>query len=210
MKDKALNDLLHRATVPERAPEYWHQFPNRVLAELERRPRHHGSLEQPSVPWTWTNAFPAFGYKPTLALALAVACLALGFVLGSWKSHRSAAPAAQLAAARKYFQEIEGLFPNQLRSIVFDEQGTRLELAPEPTVPTSPPIYVSIRGPNGSQRFVTFSGQQIRVAGDLCDVLVDRQGRVLVVGRDTLWSDATAAARNGGYQVEARMLEATL
>ena len=83
-------------------------------------------------------------------------------------------------------------------------------LAPEPNLPASPPLYLKICGPKGCQRFVTFSGQQIRVNGDVCDVLVDHQGNVLVVGRETLWSDAKAAARIGPYQIEARALETTL
>ena len=117
---------------------------------------------------------------------------------------------SQLAEARKYFHELEALFPNQLQAIVFDQQGTHLVLAPEPNLPASPPLYLKICGPKGCQRFVTFSGQQIRVNGDVCDVLADRQGNVLVVGQETLWADAKAAVRSGPYQIEARALETNL
>ena len=77
-------------------------------------------------------------------------------------------------------------------------------------MPTSPPLYVSVLGPEGWQRFITFSGQQISVGGELCDVLLNDKGRVLVVGQKAVWSDAAASARNRGYQIEARPLEATL
>jgi hypothetical protein len=83
-------------------------------------------------------------------------------------------------------------------------------LAPKPNLPASPPLYLKVSGPEGCQRFVTFSGQQIRVNGDVCDVLVDHQGKVLVIGRETLWSDAKRAARSAPYQLEARALEASL
>ena len=83
-------------------------------------------------------------------------------------------------------------------------------LAPEPNLPASPPLYLKISGPKGSQRFITFSGQQIHLNGDVCDVLLDHQGKVLVVGRETLWSDARGVVRSGPYQIEARALEANL
>jgi hypothetical protein len=158
----------------------------------------------------WASAFRFLLSKPAVALGVAVACLALGFVLGSWRGQYSPGKDAQLAEARKYFHELEALFPNQLQAIVFDQQGTHLVLAQEANLPASPPLYLKICGPKGCQRFVTFSGQQIRVNGDVCDVLVDHRGNVLVVGQETLWSDAKAATRRGPYQIEARALEAAL
>jgi RNA polymerase sigma factor (sigma-70 family) len=71
----------------------------------------------------------------------------------------------------------------------------------------SPPLYLKICGPRDCQRFVTFSGQQIRVNGDVCDVLSDHQGNVLVVGRQLLLSGSKASTRGGQYQIEAGALE---
>jgi hypothetical protein len=220
MKDTELNDVLKRGAVPERKGDYWEQFPSRVMAEIQQRRRHARaeSIADALVPartdgnsrWTWASAFRTVGGKPTFALGVAVVCLALGLVLGSWRGQHSSGKDAQLAEARKYFHEIEALFPNQLQAIVFDQHGTHLVLAPEANLPVSPPLYLKICGPKGCQRFVTFSGQQIRVNGDVCDVLVDHQGKVLVVGQETLWSDAKAALRSGSYQIEARALEAAL
>ena len=39
MNDKELNEVLKRATVPEREPDYWERFPGRVIGEIERRTR---------------------------------------------------------------------------------------------------------------------------------------------------------------------------
>jgi hypothetical protein len=104
--------------------------------------------------------------------------------------------------AQKYFHEIEGLFPNQLQAIVLDQTGARLVLSPAADVPRSPPLYLRICGPDGCQRFVTFSGQQIRVNGEACEVLVDRRGRVLLVGRDTVWSGSDPSGKTGPYRIE--------
>ena len=37
MNDKELNEVLKRAAVPERGADYWERFPDRVMAEVERR-----------------------------------------------------------------------------------------------------------------------------------------------------------------------------
>jgi hypothetical protein len=257
MKDAELNEILKRATVPERGGDYWEQFPGRVMVEMERRNRQAGAeknaatitvatkarpggtgripsppLEErarerrpfvtkslcrngrvPAAPdasdeWSWATALRALRAKPALALGVATLCLALGFVLSLWKGQRSPAGDPQLATARKYFQEIEALFPNQLQAIVFDEQGTHLVLAREPNLPASPPLYLRICGPKGCQRFVTFSGQQILINGDICDVLTDGRGGVLLVGRQLVWSSDQARAGSGPYRIEAKPLEA--
>ena len=209
MNDAELNEVLKRATVPERKADYWEQFPRRVTAELERRsqtaPVHW--LTEASRAWRWAAAFRFLGAKPAFAVGVAVVCLALGFFLGFWRGQRSPGSDSQLATARKYFNEIEALFPNQVRAIVFDQQGTHLVLAQEPNLPASPPLYLRICGPKGCQRFVTFSGQQIRVNGEVCDVLADGHDGVLVVGRQLLWSGSIAGIRSGQYQIEARALE---
>jgi len=220
MKDTELNEVLQRAIVPERGADYWERFPSQVTAEIERRREHARAERRADAPvtavaggstgWTWATAFRFLGGKPAFVLGVAAVCLVLGFVLGSWKGPLSPGKDTQLAEARKYFHKLEALFPNQLQAIVFDQQGTHLVLAPQADVPASPPLYVRISGPEGSQRFITFSGQQIRVNGEVCDVLVDHQGKVLVVGQERLWSDAKAAVKNGPYRIEARALEASL
>jgi hypothetical protein len=216
MNDTELNEVLKRAALPERGADYWERFPGRVMAEIKRR--RQDTRADAAVPlvidgrpaWTWASVFRFFVSKPALALGAVAVCLALGFVLAAWRGEHAVAKDTQLAEARKYFRELESLFPNQLQAIVFDQQGAHLVLAPEANLPASPPLYLKICGPKGCQRFVTFSGQQIRVNGDVCDVLVDHRGNVLVVGQETLWSDAKATTRSGPYQIEARVLEAAL
>src|ERR1035441_5621913 len=220
MNNEELNEVLKRSAVPERKADYWERFPSQVTAEIKRRGQHARAAKSAVAPvagmavegnaWAWACSLRSLVSKPAFVLGVAAICLAVGFVLGSWKGQLPPGKDAQLAEARKYFRELDALFPNQLQAIVFDQQGPHLVLAPEANVPASPPLYLKICGPNGCQRFVTFSGQQIRVNGDVCDVLVDHQGKVLVVGQETLWSDARGAVRSGPYQIEARALEANL
>ncbi len=234
MTDKELNEVLKRAVAPEREAGFWERFPGRVTAEIQRREQAalagsrvgvspasgagvppalatfrvgDSSGRRDAYPTTWTMLLRFLTNKPAFALGVAAACIALGFLLGFWRGQRSPSHDPQLAEAQKYFQEVASLFPNQLQAIVFDQQGAHLVLAQEPNLPTSPPLYLKICGPKGTQRFVTFSGQQIRVNGDVCDVLADHQGNVLLVGRRLVWSGAQASAGSGPYQIEARPLE---
>src|ERR1035441_1121130 len=220
MKDRELNEILKRAAVPDRAADYWERFPSQVAAGIKRRSQHARTEKSADAPvagvaeegnaWAWVSTFRSLVSRPAFIVAVAAICLAVGFGVGTWKGQRPPGKDAQLAEARKYFHELEALFPNQLQGIVFDQQGTHLVLAPEPKLPASPPLYLKVCGPKGCQRFVTFSGQQIHVNGDVCDVLVDHQGNVLVVGQETLWSDTRGAVRNGPYQIEAKALQANL
>lgn len=218
MNDAQLNDVLKRATVPEREAGYWEQFPGRVTAEVERRRKAARAESRPAAttptltgrrtPWSWASVLRFRGAKPAFAFGLAAVCIAVGFVLGFWKGHHAPGEGSQLAEARKYLREIEALFPNQVQAIVFDQQGTHLVLAQEPNLAASPALYLKICGPNGCQRVITFSGQQIRVNGDVCEVLADGRGGVLLVGRQLVWSSDQARAGGGRYRIEARALEA--
>jgi len=220
MRDRELNEVLKRVAVPERGEDYWERFPSQVAAEIKRRRQHSRAVRSADAPvldaadgssmWSWASAFLALVRKPAFVLTVAAVCLALGFVLGSWKGLPAPGKDSQLAEAREYFHELEALFPHQLQAIVFDQQGTHLVLAPEPNLPASPPLYLKVCGPKGCQRFVTFSGQQIRVNGDVCDVLAEGRGGVLLVGRQLLWAGAQSSEARGGYRIEAQTLEAHL
>jgi hypothetical protein len=122
------------------------------------------------------------------------------------QGHKSAGSDLQLAEARKCYGEVETLFPNQLQALVLDATGGRLVLAPEPNVPKSVPLYVKICGARGCQRVVTFSGQRIAVNGTFFEVLVDRQGKVLLVGEQSVWSSSEPGEKLDGYRIEARPL----
>lgn len=208
MKDSELDQLLKSAPVPARPEAYWDEFHRRVVAKAHWLQTHaQAGANRPRV--------QPFGLRLPLrfaavGLGLAVIGLLLGFAFGFRQGRRLPITDSQLAVARKYFQEIESLFPNQVRAIVFDQQGPHLALAEQPDVPASWPLYLRICGPKGCQNYVTFSGQQIRLNGEVCEVLLDCQGNVLLVGQQEVWSTAQAPARKSRYQVAARSLETTL
>lgn len=195
MNNAELDKLLHSAPVPEREVEYWEQFPGSVTRRLAQA-QHSGSRR------------PAPRTSPLLlwGIGLATACIMIGFVVGWWKGHQSGLQAAPVAAMQKYYREIEALFPQQVRAIILDETGPHLLLADKANVPVSSPVLLTIQKRTGVQSVVTFSGQQIPVNGELCDVLTDADGHILLIGTKLVWSSQKAPLREGPFQIQARFL----
>ena len=198
MKNNELDRLLQSIREPERAPEYWNEFPKKVVAHL------HWRVGGPSG----ADPRPAPGIRRlagwTLGLATSGVIVALAVVL--WREHESRPEASQVLRMGKYYQEIEALFPNQLETIVFDPQGTHLVLAPEADVPASPPLYVRICDGKNCSSFVTFSGQEIQLAGQKMTVLSDAHGGIILTGDRFLWSSAERIDGGSHWQIEARNL----
>lgn len=220
MNNRELEDLLKSAPAPERSAEYWETFAGKVVGRLRERAQPAGLAGQksadslgrrPASP-TWIERLAALRFAPRLAAgaaACAVVCVAAGLAFHARQGQRDAGANTELVQARKYFGEIHALFPNQLQAIIFGPQGARLELADRANLPSSPPLYLKVCGPDGCQRFVTFSGQQIRIDGEVCDVLLDHQGNVLLVGRRLVWNSAHPAKASSQYQIEASLLATT-
>ncbi len=204
MKNSELDQILKSAPVPDRPEAYWDQFPRRVMAKTDKlRTRADAETNHPRTEPFWLRSRFQFA---TVGLGLAIIGLLLGFVFGFWQGRNLSITGPQLAAARKYFQEIETLFPGQVQAIVFDQQGPHLVLAEHSNIPASSPLYLRVCGPKGCQSYVTFSGQQIRINGETCEVLLDHQDNVLLIGQDWVLSTAQAPAKRARYQVSARPL----
>jgi hypothetical protein len=195
MKPSELDHLLKSAPPPEPSGPYWDEFPKRVMAKVHWQTHEPGSSRrQPDL----RRRVPAW------ALGLAAACVVIAaFGIGFWRGRESGPDDRQLAAARKYYQEVEALFPNQVRAIAFGRQGPSLTLADRADVPPSTPFYLKICGPKGCQEFITFSGQQIQIDGEKCEVLADGRGRIIIVGKDAVWSAETSSK---AVRVEAKPL----
>jgi hypothetical protein len=56
---------------------------------------------------------------------------------------------------------------------------------------------------------VTFSGQELEIAGQKVTVLADAQGGVIVTGSRFAWSSDGPAGTSGGLKIEARTLNST-
>lgn len=199
MNTADLERILRSVAAPERDAEYWEGFPAGVTRRLRLEP-------DGTAPRSARRPFAALIW----GLGLATACLVAGFAVSFWNDRRTRAEPPELVALRTCFREIETLFPNQVQAIVIDEQGLRLVLAETANVPRSPPLFVKICGPAGCQRFLTFSGQQIRVNGETYEVLADGDGGIILLGANSVWASTQRAAMKAGYEVEARSLETTL
>ncbi len=208
MTNHELDEILKAAPAPSRTPEYWAAFPKQVMHHLRQAPASAPEAAGPR-PQTFTTArrwTTALRTHPAFAFGLAAACLAVGLFIGLHYGRPGVPSDFQLAEARKCYSEVTALFPNQLQALVLDATGGHLVLAPEPNVPISTPLYLKICGPNGCRRIVTFSGQRIAVNGISFEVLTDRQGEVLLVGEQSVWSSSQPNQPFDGCRIEARPL----
>ncbi len=202
MNNADLDKLLRTVPVPERPPEYWEDFPRQIVAALPRSSHSGSRREAPS----WRRLTLA---RLTFAISAVTACFLIGFTVGSWRHRGPTLTAHELATARKYLSEMEALFPNQVRAVMFDECGPQLVLAERPDVSAAQPVFIRVTGPGGTRGFLTFSGQQIRLNGTPVEVLVTGRGQVLLVGEALAWSSADADAVAGPWRIAARSLNGT-
>jgi len=223
MNNHDLDQLLKRAAVPEREPAYWDAFASQVRRQLARSPSPLKGLRakprgttDPTVagvrgesvrliPWI-AERFRAS--RLVWGIGLASACIVIAVLIGSRKEDANAA--TQLASMEKYYREVTALFPNQIQAVVLDEHGPHLVLAETPNVPNSNPILLTVCQAKHCQKFITFSGQQIQINAEKCDVLADAQGHVILAGQKLIWDSASAETAGLGYRIQARLLERSL
>ena len=204
MNNSELDQVLRSAGVPDRSQQDWDQFARRVLTRVQwakaRSEAEAGHARtEPHAP-RFHLRFAAVG------LALVAVGLAIGFAFGLHHGRQLSISDSELAAARKYFQEVEALFPNQVKAIILDRQGPHLVLADRPDMPASLPLCLKISGTDDARIYITFSGQQVLVNGETCEVLQDHQGDVLLVGQQEVWSSAQGQPTDARYRVSARSL----
>ena len=106
----------------------------------------------------------------------------------------------------KVIRETLALFPNRVRAIVQDEHGLHLVLSDTDDVPPSPPLYVSICDGKKCSSLVTFSGQEIQIAGQNVMVLSDARGGIILTGNQFVWSNAERTHAGDHLKIEAKNL----
>lgn len=193
MNDSELEKKLKAARGPALAADYQEAFTRRVLANLRSAPRTAGTL-RPS-------------WRPRLAWGLAFATgLLLAFAAGHWHGRQAADQDVLMDA--KLIQETLAMFPNRVRAIVRDERGMQLVLSEQEDVPASPPIYVRLCEGGKCSSMVTFSGQEIQIAGQKLTVLAEAGGGILVEGNQMVWSSSGGGANSTGnkWRIEAKNL----
>jgi hypothetical protein len=193
MNDSELDQKLKAAREPALDKEYQAAFPQTVLANLRST--------------AWKTGPPRRAWRPRFAWGLATAaCVMLAFGLGHWRGRVETASPAGLLADAKLIHETMSMFPNQLRAIVQDEHGLKIVLADQADVPSSPPLYVKICDGRTCSSLVTFSGQEIQVAGQKITVLADANGGIILEGNKFAWSSTAPNYASKGLKIEAHAL----
>jgi hypothetical protein len=193
MNQPELESILKKARLPEFSGESLELFPRRVAARLKR----HDLPVRKSV-----NLFPRLAW--TFGLA---ACVVMAVAISRWSGGTKMETVSTLANV-KVIRETLALFPNQVRAIVEDKHGISLVLSDKGDVPTSPPLYVRICNGKHCSSFVTFSGQEIQVAGQEITVLADARGGIILTGNKFVWSSTARNEMHNHLIIEARNLGA--
>lgn len=192
MTNRELDELLQKARAPELSKEYQADFPKSVTRALHSRPATVSKESRPKQNFIFW------------AIGFAAACIALGFFVGV-RFGKQTSPEESLAAVQKYFREIEEMFPNQVRAIVFENGTPRLVLSEKADVPDSSPLFLKVCGGQSCQQVVTFSGQQIQINSESFEVLSGSRGEIILVGNNSVWS--SAEPNRTKMKIEARTLE---
>ena len=164
-------------------------FPRRIVGRLKRN--------QPAIQ-------PGKGVMPRLAWASGLAaCVVIAFAAVHWRGRVESKDAL---TDIKVVRETLAMFPNRLRAIMQDEHGLSLVLSETDDVPVSTPIYVRICDGNQCVACVTFSGQEIRVAGQRVMVLADAHGGIILTGSQFVWSNTERTYTGNHLKIEAKNL----
>lgn len=196
MNNPELDSLLRKARLPKIPAESLDLFPGQVTAQLHR---------PTASPRPARSFFP----RPAWGFAIAAVALLLVLTIGEWHPHpgrEAVTTDNDLLASAKFASETLSMFPHQIRTIVEDAQGVHLVLSDHNDVPASPPLYIRICDGENCSSFVTFSGQQIEVAGQTVTVLSDPRGGIILTGDQFVWSTAGPTHSDDHLKIQARIL----
>jgi hypothetical protein len=192
MNKPELESILKSARLPEIPGESLEMFPRRIVASLKRND---------------SPARSARNFSPHLAWACGLAaCVIIAFAIGHWSGRMETIPATDNLASTTFIRETLAMFPNRLRAIVQDERGINLVLSENADVPISSPLYVHICDGGHCSSLVTFSGQEIQIAGQKVTVLADTHGSVILSGPHFMWSDNGQVYAGGHLKITTKNL----
>lgn len=194
MDNAGLDSILKKARIREPAADFWATLPHRVTGQLQsyRAPQN----ERAGRPG------PSFFTRWAWALATA-AGVVIALAAVHWNAPKNA---PDVLASAKLIDETLAMFPHRVRAIVEDEHGLSLELSEHGNVPDSAPLYVRICDGAHCMSAVTFSGQQVQLAGQQWTVLADGRGGIILEGSQLLWSSAEPINADNHLKIEARNL----
>jgi hypothetical protein len=193
MNKPELDSILKKARTPEPPKEFWDEFPSQIARRL--------NCER------MENFQPRRNWFPRLAWGFATAiCILAAVAFGHWRGRVETKTSTDVLADAKVVGETLAMFPNQVRAIVEDGRGLSLVLSKSDNVPGSPPIYVRICDGKHCSSLVTFSGQEIQIAGQKTTVLSDAQGGIILMGNDFAWSSREPSYAKNNLKIEAKNL----
>jgi hypothetical protein len=195
MNNSELDSILKKARAPQPPKEFWEEFPQQVARQLNRARTEH-------LP-TKANWFPRMAWSFAVAI-----CVLIAFAVGHWRGRTEMATASSrdILANAKVVHETLAMFPNEVRAIVEDEHGLNLILSENKNVPVSTPLYVHVCDGKQCVSVVTFSGQEIQIAGQKMTVLADARGGIILTGNQFVWSNTKMACAGSHLKIEAKNL----
>jgi hypothetical protein len=193
MNKSELDFILNKARALQPPEEFWDEFPQQVARQLNR-----GRMETFRPKRNW---FPRFVWKFATAI-----CILAAFAIGHWRGRMETKASTDVLANAKAVRETLAMFPNQVRAIMEDEHGLNLILSDSGNVPSSPPLYVRICDGKHCSSLVTFSGQEIQVAGQKMTVLADTQGGIILMGNNFAWSSREPTYAKNDLKIQAMSL----
>ncbi len=193
MNKPELDSILKRARTPELPKEFWTEFPQQVARGLNRVRTENFRAER--------NWFPRLAWGFATAI-----CILAASAIGHWRGQTETEASTDILANAKVVGETLAMFPNQVRAIMQDERGLNLVLSENQDVPPSTPIYVRICDGKHCSSLVTFSGQEIQVAGQKITILSDAQGGIILIGNDFAWSSREPSYAKNDLKIETRNL----
>lgn len=193
MDNSELERSLKAAHEPALDAQYKEAFPDLVLANLRSTPSRKITAQ--------TRCLPRLAWGFATAL-----CILAAFAFGHWRGRMEAASAPDVLADSKVVQEALAMFPHRVRAIVHDEHGINLILSDNPDVPVSTPIYVCICSGRQCSSLVTFSGQEIQIAGQTLTVLSEGDGGIILEGNQFVWSSNERLYSKKALKIEAKNL----
>ena len=194
MNNSELDSILKKARRPEFPETDSEMFSRQLVARIKRNDQVARTSRSFSPRWGW-------------ALAVAT-CLVIAFAIGHWHGQVDSRPGSRndRLANIKIINETLAMFPNRVRAIVSDEHGLNLVLSDSADVPASSPLYVRICDGKRCTTLVTFSGQEIQIAGQKLTVLSQPDGGIILEGKQFVWSSKGRSYAGNHLKIEAKNL----
>lgn len=193
MTDRELEQKLKAARTPSLEPEFADDLPRLVFAQVRPAPQPPSAVKfvLPRLVWSGGIGF---------------ACLLAGLMSIHWLNKAEPAKFPDLMENTILIRETLAMFPNQVRAITQDEQGIKVILADQPNVPGSVPLYIRVCDGKSCASFVTFSGQDVQIAGQNITVLSDGGNGIILEGNQFVWSKSAGSRQYKGLNIKAKSL----